>query len=126
MPPRQTSSMETAEAMEQHAAMETALVGRAQELAIVERRLAALGAGQGALVLLTGEPGIGKSSLALACTDCGRAMGAACAIGRCYDGGGQPPFAPWNDLLTALSTACEIDAGTLPPPFGTGAAAQSA
>jgi ATP/maltotriose-dependent transcriptional regulator MalT len=39
------------------------LVGRAEEVALVERALDEVGAGGGAMLLLTGEPGIGKTRL---------------------------------------------------------------
>jgi ATP/maltotriose-dependent transcriptional regulator MalT len=118
--------MRVADAMEQHAVGVTALVGRAGELATVQRRLTALERDQGALVLITGEPGIGKTALALACASLGQAMGAAVAIGRCHEGGGQPPYAPWSDVLAALESAAGTDDASLPPPFGAGPPAQSA
>jgi DNA-binding CsgD family transcriptional regulator len=99
-----------------------AFVGRDNELEIVRRRLTALGQGQGAIVLISGEPGIGKTALTLACADLGRSRGTTVALGRCYDGGGQAPFAPWGDVCAGLSS----DAAVLPPPFGTGPAPQSA
>jgi DNA-binding CsgD family transcriptional regulator/tetratricopeptide (TPR) repeat protein len=103
-----------------------AFVGRDNELEIVHRRLAALGDGQGAIVLVSGEPGIGKTALTLACAERGRAMGTTVALGRCYDGGGQPPFAPWGDVFSSLSSGTATDSTVLPPPFGTGPAPQSA
>src|SRR5262249_59757515 len=39
------------------------LVGRVDELATVRNRLARLGAGVGSLLMLVGEPGVGKSRL---------------------------------------------------------------
>ena len=46
-----------------HAAALTPFVGRDEELALIARRWADVGRGQGRVVMITGEPGIGKSRL---------------------------------------------------------------
>jgi DNA-binding CsgD family transcriptional regulator/tetratricopeptide (TPR) repeat protein len=112
--------------MEHEIAAKPALVGRWSERAIIERRLTALEQGQGALVLVSGEPGIGKSALATAIVERGRESDAAVALGRCYEGSGQPPFAPWGDVLADLAMDDESRSTLLPPPFGEGPAAQTA
>src|SRR5438105_14940691 len=71
-------------------------VGRSGELALLERHLA----GEGPpLLLLAGEPGIGKSRLLQEAAR--RAAGAGLRVlpGRCQRRGGQEPFAP---LLGAI------------------------
>jgi transcriptional regulator with XRE-family HTH domain/tetratricopeptide (TPR) repeat protein len=71
-------------------------VGRARELALLERHLA----GEGApLLLLAGEPGIGKSRLLHAALPRATARGLAVLHGGCQRRGGQEPYAP---LLGAL------------------------
>src|SRR5881227_338825 len=71
-------------------------VGRARELALLERHLAGLGP---PVLLLAGEPGIGKTSLLCAAArrapDCGWSV----LEGGCQRRGGQEPYAP---LLQAL------------------------
>src|SRR5690242_5067159 len=75
------------------------LVGRATELAeLRERRRAAL-AGHGSVLVLAGEPGIGKSSLLeVAVRDAG-AEGLATAVGRAVPDEGAPEFWPWRRIL---------------------------
>jgi transcriptional regulator with XRE-family HTH domain len=67
-------------------------VGRSSELALLERRLA----GEGPpLLMLAGEPGIGKSRLLRAAIP--RAAGAGLRVleGGCRQRGGQEPYAPF-------------------------------
>jgi transcriptional regulator with XRE-family HTH domain len=73
------------------------LVGRARELARLERFLGHDGV---SLLLLAGEPGIGKSRLLRETATRARAAGWAVLEGGCQRRGGQPPFAP---LLEALA-----------------------
>jgi tetratricopeptide (TPR) repeat protein len=58
-------------------------------------------AGSGAVVLLAGEPGIGKSRLADALAKHAYAHGAAVAVGRCWEAGGAPAYWPWVQALGA-------------------------
>jgi hypothetical protein len=107
-------------------------VGRAEELAELLGLLEALPAGQGALVLLEGEPGIGKTRLAEEAARRATAAGAAVAWAACWDAEAAPPFWPWTQLLremVALDPAVGADvgmAGSLlgggPPAEGAGAA----
>jgi ATP/maltotriose-dependent transcriptional regulator MalT len=88
-----------------------------------EELSAALG-GRGALILLTGEAGIGKTALANQLIEEAEAQGAAVAVGRCYEAGMAPAFAPWRELLANLPD--HAAAGQrLPPPFGAGSPPQS-
>ncbi|WP_326834108.1 AAA family ATPase [Amycolatopsis rhabdoformis] len=75
-------------------------VGRAGVLADLRGRFAAGAAGQGALVLLGGPAGIGKTTLAEAAT-----ADVATVWGRCVDDPGAPPLWPWRRVLAALPTA---------------------
>jgi predicted ATPase len=63
-------------------------------------------AGCGRLVLLVGEPGIGKTRTAheLATYACTR--GAQVFIGRSYEGDGAPPFWPWVQIVRAYLSDC--------------------
>ena len=54
-------------------------------------------------MLLTGEPGIGKTRLARTLGDQARAAGAAVALARGWDGGGAPSYWPWLQVVRALA-----------------------
>ncbi|HEX5501300.1 MAG TPA: AAA family ATPase, partial [Thermomicrobiales bacterium] len=56
-------------------------------------------AGQGGLVILGGEAGIGKTTLAEDACRAARAAGALVLVGHCYDRTETPPYGPWAELL---------------------------
>ena len=66
-----------------------ALVGRATELAEVEAALAAAVRGEGGLLLVTGEAGVGKSRLLTEVQARARGLGATVLSGRAAPGGGS-------------------------------------
>jgi DNA-binding CsgD family transcriptional regulator/tetratricopeptide (TPR) repeat protein len=101
-------------------------VGRDQELGVLEQALSAAFDGQGVLVLVSGEAGIGKTSLIEVAARRAEGLGTTTATGRCYEGSGAPAFAPWHDLFADLGIVSSLDAATLPPPFGNGPAVESA
>ncbi|MEV3983452.1 BTAD domain-containing putative transcriptional regulator [Nonomuraea sp. NPDC049758] len=72
------------------------LVGREAELRTLEELLGAARAGRGGLALVTGEPGIGKTSLARAAADLAAARGFRVEWGRCLDDARAPAFWPWT------------------------------
>ncbi|HEX9343677.1 MAG TPA: AAA family ATPase, partial [Actinomycetota bacterium] len=78
-------------------------VGRAQDLAALRSVLRAAVEGHGSLVLLAGEPGIGKTCLAerLAIEAEAAPGGAAILWGSAWEGG-APPFWPWVQILRQL------------------------
>lgn len=73
-------------------------VGRARERALLRDRLAAALAGEGILVLVGGEAGIGKTALVRAVGHEAMAQGAIVLTGRCDDLIVTPPYGPWLDL----------------------------
>jgi class 3 adenylate cyclase/tetratricopeptide (TPR) repeat protein len=82
------------------------LVGREPELAAVRAALTGALGGHGRLVLLAGEPGIGKTRLAEEVAVLAEAQGARVAWGRCWEGdpgtpgqGGAPALWPWVQVL---------------------------
>ncbi|MGN6360476.1 MAG: ATP-binding protein, partial [Thermomicrobiales bacterium] len=61
------------------------LVGRAREQALTHAQHYAALTGQGGLVILSGEAGIGKTTLAEDACQAARAAGAYVLVGHCYD-----------------------------------------
>ena len=80
----------------------TALVGRDREVRLLEEAIAASATGHGQVVLLEGEPGIGKTRLAGTAIDHARAAGFAVATSSCDDLTHPRPFGP---ILSALGIA---------------------
>ncbi|MCW2882926.1 MAG: ATPase-like protein [Sphaerisporangium sp.] len=76
------------------------LVGRAHESALLAEAVAA---GDHRVVLIAGEPGIGKTSLAEEAGRSARAAGRTVVFGRCWDGSGAPPFWPWAQAMRELT-----------------------
>lgn len=97
-----------------------AFVGREEELALLRARLDQACAGAGGIVLLAGEPGIGKTRTAEELAADARLRGASVLWGRCYEGEGAPAFWPWVQLIRAYARDRELAA--LRAELGRGAA----
>jgi DNA-binding CsgD family transcriptional regulator len=95
-------------------------VGREVELAALTADLDAAAAGRGGVVLLAGEPGIGKTRLAEELAAQASARGARVLWGRCWEGEGTPAFWPWVQLVRAYIQAS--DPAVLRREMGVGAA----
>jgi tetratricopeptide (TPR) repeat protein len=83
------------------AAHGTRFVGRHAELEVLRTELDAALAGEGRLVVLLGEPGIGKTRTATAIAAEARARGTAVVWGRCHESDGAPVYWPWVQALSA-------------------------
>jgi tetratricopeptide (TPR) repeat protein len=59
---------------------------------------------EGSIVLLVGEPGVGKTRMAEELAAEARAAGSIVLSGRCYDGDWTPPYAPFSEMLDQLAT----------------------
>jgi hypothetical protein len=88
------------------------LVGRDEELAELSRSVQDLARGEGGLVLIVGEPGIGKTCLAEASAE-RAAEQTIVAWGRAWEMGGAPPYWMWIQVLRALRRDCPAVA--MPP-----------
>src|SRR6476620_8708867 len=75
------------------------LVGRTLEQLFLREELAAVLGGRGRLVLLGGEAGIGKTTLARDVSRNAAARGCRVLVGSCYDLTNTPPYGPWLDLF---------------------------
>src|SRR5262249_48678442 len=93
----------------------SAFVGRDRELAFLRRRLFAAVAGNGGLVLIGGEAGIGKTALADAVCQEALGMGVLVLTGRCYDLMETPPYGPWIELFGRYQRTDSMP--LLPPAF---------
>jgi hypothetical protein len=60
-------------------------------------------AGSGALVLLAGEAGIGKTRLATEAAAALAERGVRVVWGRCWEAGGAPAYFPWSQVFDALA-----------------------
>ena len=70
-------------------------VGRQREMGERTSALEDAMSGHGRLVLLAGEPGIGKTRTAQELATYAGLNGARVLWGRCYEEQGMPPFWPW-------------------------------
>lgn len=80
-------------------------VGRKRELLELDSLLKAAEAGTGALHLITGPPGIGKSRLLTEAVRRAASRSFEIRQGSCSESGGAPPFWPWIQILRQEVTA---------------------
>ena len=77
----------------------TPYVGRETERTELEARLGEAIRGRGSMMLLGGEPGVGKTRLAEQILDAGLRHRCLPLTGRCYEMEGTEPFIPFVELL---------------------------
>jgi tetratricopeptide (TPR) repeat protein len=82
-------------------------VGRERELGELQACLADAAGGRGLLVLVTGEPGIGKTRVADELCARARERGFITLWGRCHESDGAPAYWPWIQVLRAAIEDCE-------------------
>jgi len=99
---------------------EQVFVGRDREVADLVAGLEDAIAGRVRLLVITGEPGIGKTWLAEHLAEHATKRGARVLWVRCWEAGGAPPFWPWTQLLRILAEG--VDDQTLATWLGAGAA----
>jgi len=88
----------------------TPFVGREAERAELRRLLDQVAKGQGALVMIGGEPGVGKTRLAEELMAEARQLGMTAFIGHCYEMEGAPPYIPFVEILEAAAHTFPPDA----------------
>lgn len=79
------------------------LVGRTAEIEEIGRAISAAAGGRGGVMLFTGEPGIGKSSLARHAADAAVTAGLSVYWGFAWEAGGAPAYWPWTQLLRSMT-----------------------
>jgi AAA ATPase-like protein len=77
-------------------------VGQAQKLADLTAALDDATSRHGTLVLLSGEPGIGKTRLMSELAQLAGGRGVRVVTGRCWEEGGAPPYWPWIQILRSV------------------------
>ncbi|MEU0794522.1 AAA family ATPase [Amycolatopsis sp. NPDC005961] len=82
--------------------MTAALIGRAHPAAALRAELDRAVASHGGLVLVTGEAGIGKTTLVTGLADDARRRGALVLAGACWDSDSAPGYWPWVQVVRAL------------------------
>ena len=90
------------------------LVGRVEECAVLEAALDSVATGrQDGLILLSGEPGIGKTRLASWLSERAQSRGGRVLTGRGFEAETGRPFGLWIDLFGALALD-QVPAGLRP------------
>src|SRR4051812_45154825 len=80
----------------EHGSTRRPFVGRRAELNLLRDRLPG-----GGLVVITGDPGIGKTRLVEELAIEAERGGLVVRWGRCWEGDGAPAFWPWTQILRA-------------------------
>ncbi|HEX4087629.1 MAG TPA: AAA family ATPase [Trebonia sp.] len=78
------------------------LIARDAESARISEAVAAVAAGEGRIVLLAGEAGIGKTRLAQEAVTVAEELGFIAATGRCYEPSSGAPYAPFFEVIAGL------------------------
>ena len=82
-------------------------VGRERELARMRAGVDEALEGRGGLLLLVGEPGIGKTRTAEELATYAQVHGARVHWGHCHEGEGAPAFWPWAEAIRSYARAAD-------------------
>lgn len=86
------------------------IVGRDAEIARLRDRLRLAAGGHGGAVVLVGEPGAGKTTVAEAVARIAEDSGMGTAWGRCLDAASTPAYWPWSQVLHSLTPGPAVTA----------------
>ncbi|MEG3635891.1 ATP-binding protein [Micromonospora palythoicola] len=78
------------------------MIGRDHPAGLLRAEVDRATASHGGLVLVAGEPGIGKTTLVTAAADEARRQGALVLGGACWDSASAPGYWPWTQVLRRL------------------------
>jgi hypothetical protein len=81
------------------------LIGRDHPAGVLRAELSRAASSHGGLVLVTGEAGIGKTSLVTGVAEEARQSGALVLSGACWDSESAPGYWPWTQVIRALRRA---------------------
>ena len=84
-------------------------IGRQQEMVVLEEALVDAMSGRGRLMMIAGEPGIGKTRTAQELAALAETRGAKGLWGWCHEDEGAPPYWPWIQTIRAYVQ--QTDAG---------------
>jgi class 3 adenylate cyclase/tetratricopeptide (TPR) repeat protein len=104
-PPLRAIRADTQEALKagSRVAATGSFVGRQQEFETLVSALDEAIAGRGRLVMLVGEPGIGKTRIALELANHAALRRVEVLWGRCYESEGAPPYWPWVQAIRSYA-----------------------
>ncbi|MCH8814540.1 MAG: AAA family ATPase [Chloroflexi bacterium] len=85
----------------------TPFVGRESERQELQRLLERAVTGQGSLVMIGGEPGVGKTRLAQELALQAERTGVTVRTGHCYEMEGSPPYTPFIELIQEAIQAAQ-------------------
>lgn len=88
---------------------ESVFVGRQAELATLQAALEDVLVGRGRLVMLVGQPGIGKTRTAREFVPHAQRRGALMLWGRCHESVGAPPYWPWVQIMRACIQGRDLE-----------------
>src|SRR5689334_3563843 len=87
------------EAHTDHLIISPILAGRTEELALLQRRFESVDHGQGSVILVSGEAGVGKSRLIRELKATAASLRTVVLQGSCFAPDATVPLAPFIDLL---------------------------
>jgi hypothetical protein len=78
------------------------LIGRDHPASVLGAEIGRASGSHGGLVLVTGEAGIGKTTLVTRAVEQARGSGALVLSGACWDSGSAPGYWPWTQVVRGL------------------------
>ena len=87
----------------------TPFVGREDERAELVRCLDRAALGRGGMVLIGGEPGVGKTRLVEQVLEAAQQRGCLSVTGRCYEVEGTAPFIPFVEIIEQYARVVPLD-----------------
>ncbi|WP_410604631.1 ATP-binding protein [Amycolatopsis sp. lyj-90] len=87
--------------------MPASLIGRDHPAGVLRAEIARAAESHGGLVLVTGEAGIGKTTLVTGAAEEAKRLGALVLNGSCWDSASAPGYWPWTQVVRGLRRSVE-------------------